>query len=498
MPTPRLRTVNLTRHYSGTVALDGVSLEFEGGKIHALLGKNGAGKSTLIKLLSGSIQPTAGQMFVDGQEFTPRSPGDAFRKGMATVHQELSLLPQLSVAENIWLGRMPVRTTIGLKRIDWQTTGARAAELLDELHAGIDPHAIVGQLSVAQQQIVEIAKAMSFAPGVLMLDEPTSALPRHEAQQLFNLIRQLARRGVAVLYITHRLGELDGLVDTVTILRDGRVAAIAPFEQMDAQGIVRTMFGDCVPKARPADLRVQSEPALELRSFTHHGCFEDISLTLRRGEILGLAGQLGSGRTSLLRSIFGADRHDSGEVILGGRRVRPRSPAQMRDAGVAMLPENRKEHGLVLDHSVHANFFLASLGRFSHFGISSGFRERAVAAELTAALALKAPHMEDPVASLSGGNQQKVVLGKWINARPRVMLLDEPTRGIDLHAKQQIFELICQLAGSGVACLLVSSELEELLDICHRILILKEGRIVDQVRGDSVSVDDLWMRCINA
>jgi ABC-type sugar transport system ATPase subunit len=407
-------------------------------------------------------------------------------------------VPELTVAENILLGRAPRKYTLGLHRIDWPTTFATAQRVLDELEVGIDARQQVRELGVAQQQVVEIAKAMSFEPSVLMLDEPTSALSQHETQHLFRLVRQLAARGVAILYITHRLQELKQIADTLTVLRDGKLIGVRSMTDATPRAIVDMMFGQVEQKQRPADLIPSRQPLLEVRGLSRAGEFSDISFTLHRGEVLGIAGMLGSGRTELLRAIFGAEKADDGEIVLEGEPIVPTSPAQMRDAGVALVPESRKEQGLVLGLGTRPNFFLASLSDMARHGVSSRSRERNRAMELVRDLAIKVPDIEAPVATLSGGNQQKVVVGKWLNSRPRVVLFDEPTRGIDIVAKQQIFDLVWDLARKGLACIIVSSELEELVEVCHRILILKEGRLVEEVRPEDVTANELWVRCMSA
>ncbi len=498
MIQPKLQTIALRKQYPGTVALDDVSVSFAGGQVHALLGKNGAGKSTLVKIFAGSVQPTSGQLLIDGREVQLRSPQDAFAQGIATVYQELSLVRDLTIAENILLGRMPRCSTLGIPRIDWPEANRTAQALLDDMETGLDARSKVSELSVAQQQVVEIAKAMSFQPSVLMLDEPTSALARHETEHLFRLVKQLAAKGVAILYITHRLQELHHIADTVTVLRDGKLIGVQSFKETTPQTIVNMMFGQVVQKGRPADLVPGKEALLEVRNLTQPGKFHDVSFVLRRGEVLGIAGMLGSGRTELLRAIFGAEPAASGEILVEGRAVQAKNPTTMRAAGVVLTPENRKEEGLVLGLSTRANFFLASLERMARYGVSSQRRERTTAMELVEQLAIKVANIEAPVEALSGGNQQKVVVGKWLNAQPRVILFDEPTRGIDILAKQQIFQVMWDLSRRGLGFVFVSSELEELVEVCHRILILKDGTLTDEVLPEQVTPDELTVRCMVA
>lgn len=488
-----LQTVALRKEYPGTVALDDISLRFEGGKIHALLGKNGAGKSTLVKIFAGAVAPTSGTILINETPVHFHSPREALARGIAAVHQELSLVPEMSVAENLLLGRLPKRRGgfIHLKEAE-----RRAAAILQDLGVTLDVRARARTLGVAQQQVVEIAKAMSHAPAVLMLDEPTSALAHHETERLFALLRTLAGRGVVLLYITHRLEEIHRIADTVTVLRNGRLVEPAGLTPTNPSDIVRMMFGEVVRKTRPPDLRARQEPVLEVRNFTRRGSFSDISFDLHAGEILGIAGLLGSGRTELLRSLFGADPHDDGTVRVAGVTVQPSSPAQMRQHGMALAPENRKEEGLVQTLSTRVNLCLAALQRIARLGFTTAGRERAVARQNVRDIAISVTSVDAPVSTLSGGNQQKVVVAKWLNTHPHAILLDEPTRGIDLQAKQQMFQLIWDLSAQGIGSIIVSSELEELLDVCHRILIMRKGSLAGEILPRQSSLEQLFARCM--
>ena len=496
MPTATLETIAVRKEYPGTVALDDVSLKFEGGKIHALIGKNGAGKSTLVKLFAGAIQPTDGRILVNGNDVHFRSPKDALRQGIATVYQELSLIPELTVAENVLLGRLPRRPSLGGVLIDWPCVFARAKEVLDNLHVDLDVRARAGKLGVAQQQVVEIAKAMSYNPSVLMLDEPTSALAAHETEQLFGLLRQLTSRGVVLLYITHRLHEINQIADSITVLRNGKLIGTIGVREATPALVVSMMCGEVLQKVRPADIVFRREPAMVVQNLTRGSQFRNINFTLRKGEILGIAGLLGSGRTELLRSLFGADKPDSGSIVIEGKEIHPENPEQMKRLGIALTPEDRKQEGLVQLLSTRVNMCLASLNRISSAGFLTRARERKVVTRRIEEVDIKAPDIEAPVSSLSGGNQQKVVLGKWLNTEPRVMLLDEPTRGIDIQAKQQMFQLMWEMSRRGIASIVVSSELEELLDVCHRILIMKKGRITGEVVPAETPLEKLFALCM--
>jgi len=494
-----LEARNIRKEYPGTVALDDISLRFDGGRVYALLGKNGAGKSTLVKILAGTVQPTSGEILINGKPITLRSATDAFAQGIATVYQELSLIPELSIAENILLGRLPHKTGALRMIIDWPAARAQAKAVLDEMGVHLDVRRKVAELGVAQQQVVEIAKAMSFKPAVLMLDEPTSALARHETEMLFRIIRRLAKSGVAVIHITHRLQELAQIADVVTVLRDGKFIGSAEFNPATPESIVHMMFGAVVQKQRPADLKAGTEPLLEVQGLSRGDKFRDIDFTLHRGEILGIAGMLGSGRTELLRAIFGADPIDAGRILLDGKAVRPAqagSPKRMMELGLGFIPENRKEQALVLGQSIRTNLCLASMNRVGWCGLITSAREQRTTLPLIERLAIKVADAGLPIDSLSGGNQQKIVVAKWLNTKPRVILFDEPTRGIDVQAKQHIFQIMWDLSREGIGSIFVSSELEELVEVCHRILIMKSGAIAGEVSPDQITVDELVVRCM--
>lgn len=493
---PNLEAVNIRKVYPGTVALKGVSLSFMPGEVHALIGKNGAGKSSLVKILSGASQPTEGVIRVAGTEVELRSPRDAFQKGIATVYQELSLVPGLSVAHNMLLADLPVK--LGGLCIDWKAVHDRAAAILESLEIAIDPRRPVNALGMAGQQMVEIAKAMSASPKVLMLDEPTSSLANHETDSLFKLIHDLSAKGVAIIYISHRLQELKRIAHKVSALRDGELVGTIGIDAADPATIAHMMFGEVVPRHRPENLAVGEGTVLEVKGLRRAGRLNGVSLALRRGEILGIAGLVGSGRTELLRSISGADRFDEGEILVEGKPVSRPTPGRMRAMGIGLTPENRKEEGLVLNLNTRENICLASLSAMAWKGVIWPGRQAPTVKRNIEELHIRVPDVEAPVSTLSGGNQQKVVLGKWLNTGPRVLLLDEPTRGIDIQAKQQIFNLVWDLSRRGIGTIFVSSELEELVDVCHRILIMREGRIVGEVSPDDVTPQKLFEYCVDA
>jgi ribose transport system ATP-binding protein len=495
-PVHTLQTISLRKEYPGTVALDKVTVSFAGGKIHALIGKNGAGKSTLVKLVAGATRPTSGSILIDGVEVSLPSPRDALQRGIVAVHQELSLVPELTVAENILLGRLPKKSNVGRSIIDWRRVFTRAEEILSDLGVNLDVRARASTLGVAQQQSVEIAKAMSYDPSILILDEPTSALAQHETERLFGILKTLAGRGVVLLYITHRLQELRQIADTVTVLRNGSLVGTIDISDASPSNIVHMMFGEVVQRVRPADLTPRSDPFVVVRSLSRKGAFRDINFTIHKGEVLGIAGLLGSGRTELLRAMFGADPPDEGELVIAGKSVCPASPEQMKALGVALTPENRKDQGLVQLLNTRVNLCLASLRQISSHGFLTRAHEQTLVGQNVRDLDIAVANTEAPVAYLSGGNQQKVVVGKWLNTNPRLVLLDEPTRGIDVQAKQQMFQIIWDMSKRGISCVVVSSELEELLDICHRILVMRHGRIVDDVRPEEISLEGLFAGCM--
>ncbi len=495
MSTNKLEARNLRKVYPGTVALDDFTTGFTGGKVHAVIGKNGSGKSTLMKIFAGAIEPTAGEVWLDGRRVVLKSPGDAFAEGIAMVYQELSLIPELTVAENIFLNRYPGKKGAG-GFISWRRLFDEAEKLLHSISIDLDVRKKVGRMSVGEQQIVEIAKAMSFNPSVLILDEPTSALARHETRCLFDLVHRLKEQGVAVLYISHRLQELNEIADTVTVLRDGHLVGSDEMKNLDSRKIVEMMFGEVEQKNRPADLRVSPEVSLELKGLSRGDAFSDVSFRLHGGEVLGIAGMLGSGRTELLRSIFGADPYDSGEILLDGSPIIPSDPSVMRDRGVAMTPEDRKSEGLIQCLSIRQNMCMASMKSLGRRGyINREMEMKAVNPQIDR-LNIKIGDAEHLISSLSGGNQQKVVVGNWLNTAPRIMLFDEPSRGIDVHAKQQIFQIMWDLSRQGLSSIFVSTELEELIEVCHRILIMKNGKIVGDVHPEEISIKELYARCM--
>jgi ribose transport system ATP-binding protein len=492
MSVLQIRTEHIIKDYPGTRALDNVSVSFDSGRVNALVGKNGSGKSTLVKIFAGAVKPTAGDFYLNEEELHFNDTSDAYEKGIVTVYQEMSLVPGLSVAENIFLGRLPKKNNA----IDWRTTYQQASLLLQQMQAVIDPHEMVSRLSMWQMQVVEITKALSFHPKVILLDEPTSALAQNEVQNLFTAIRALREQGVAIIYITHKLQELPQIADTVSVLRDGRLVGTVQMKEVSHKDIIHMMFGEVNVQSRPKDIEIQEEPILEVRGLSRDGWYHDVNFELKRGEVLGIAGMLGSGRTELLRGIFGADPVDAGEVVVEGKSYKSANPIKMVAAGLGLTPENRKIQGLILAHSIRDNLCYASMN-ITADGWLENKRKRSMFAERQVKeLDIKIGDINASCESLSGGNQQKVVVGNWLNTSPKIMLYDEPSRGIDVNAKQQIFDIMWDQARKGVSTIFVSTELEELLEVCHRILIMRDGYIVDEVNPDTTSVNDLYEICM--
>lgn len=488
-----LEVRNLTKVYPGTIAINNFSAKFEAGKVHALLGKNGSGKSTVIKIISGAIQPTNGQLLIDDTKLDISNPKEAFEKGIATVYQELSLIPGLSIAENIFFGRLPKKNKY---MIDYNKAYADAAVILNELGIDISPKIAVRELNVWQMQLVEIAKAMSFDPHVLLLDEPTSALARHETEMLFKVVKALREKGVIIIFITHKLQEIWEIADTVTVIRDGRLVDAKNMKELTSESVINMMFGDIETKTIPEELKYSDEVILDVRNLSLKGYFENINFVLRKGEILGIAGLLGSGRSELLRSIFGSQGYDSGEIFVEGKKLSKGAPVKGKKAGLALTPENRKDDGLIQIHTVRENLVLASLRTICRRGLLSKKIENQFVNRQIDGLQIKVSNPEVAVSSLSGGNQQKVLIGNWINTAPKILLLDEPSRGIDVNAKQQIFEIVWEQSKAGVSSIIVSSELEELIQTCHRIIVMKHGKFCEELYPNQTAVEKLYAKCM--
>ena len=469
--------------------LDG-SIELRAGEVHALLGENGAGKSTLVKILAGVHQPDSGQVLVDGQAVTLHGPAAARAAGIAVIYQEPMLFPDLTVAENIFMGRQPVRAG---RRIDRGAMSRAANEIFAQLGVALDPARPARGLSVADQQIVEIAKALSLNARVLIMDEPTAALSNIEVERLFRVIAALRARGAAVMFISHRLEEVFAICQRVTIMRDGKFVMTAPTDTLDVDTIIRSMIGRDLGDMYHKTGTVPGEVVLAVDQITRENVFYDVSFSVRRGEVVALAGLVGAGRTEVARAIFGVDRRSSGSVRLLGRELPNGDPTAAMAAGIAFVPEDRRQQGLVMDLAIDHNVALASLNRLSKGGLIFRAAERRLAVTWAERLQLKYGRMRDTVSTLSGGNQQKVVLGKWLSRSPSLLIIDEPTRGIDVGTKAEVHRIIDQLAADGMAVLMISSELPEVLGVADRILVIHEGRLTGEfARADAT--EDKIMR----
>ena len=470
------------KSFGAVQALIDGSVTLRGGEVHALLGENGAGKSTLVKILAGVYQPDSGTLTVNGREVTLHGPAAARAAGIAVIYQEPTLFPDLTVAENMFIGRQPLhsaRRMIGARRIDRRAMQDEAAAIFKRLGVPLDPARIARGLSIADQQVVEIGKALSLEARVIVMDEPTAALSAAEVDRLFEVIRTLKAQGAAVLFISHRLEEVFAICQTVTVMRDGRHVMSSDLAGLTANDLVRAMVGRELAERPPEAAGAEpGEPMLTVERLTREGVFTDISFTVRSGEIVALAGLVGSGRSEVARAVFGIDRYDAGAVTIRGQRLKKASPTNAMAAGIGFVPEDRRQQGLVMDMSVQQNVALASLDNLRKGGLIRASAERAMAADWAARLKIKYGRLTDPVSMLSGGNQQKVVLAKWLGRKPTVLIVDEPTRGIDVGTKAEVHHLLTELARSGVAVLMISSELPEVLGVADRILVMREGRLV--------------------
>jgi rhamnose transport system ATP-binding protein len=476
---------SIAKSFGSVVALANGTVDIRGGEIHALVGENGAGKSTMVKIIAGIYQPDSGEIFLHGQPTHIRDAAGAKADGISVIYQEPTLFPDLSVAENIFMGRQP-RGRLGL--VDRAKMRADARELFSRLGVPIDPDRVAEGLSIADQQIIEIAKAISMDAKILVMDEPTAALSGAEVERLFEVARGLRDRGAGILFISHRFDEIFGLCDRITVMRDGAFVATHDVADITVDGLVREMVGRDISALYPKQEAALGDVVVSVHDLTSAGVFEGISFDVRSGEIVALSGLVGAGRTEVARAVFGIDSYDSGSVTIGGKPLRKHSPQAAIDAGMGFVPEDRRKQGLVMDLSVAKNATLTLRNQLARFGLISSKAERATAQTWTQRLQVKAGSMDLAVSTLSGGNQQKVVLAKWLATNPRFLIVDEPTRGIDVGTKSEVHRLISELAGQGIAVLMISSELPEVLGMADTILVMHEGQITAKIaRADATA-----------
>ena len=486
-----LELTHITKTFPGVTALDDVHFDIRPGEVHALLGENGAGKSTLIKIASGVYQPDTGQITVQGETVQFGSPRDAQVHGIATIYQELLLYPELSVAENIFMGHAP-RTRLGA--IDWPTMRSKALEILASLNIyDMDVTRKVGSLTVGNRQRVEIAKALSMNARVLIMDEPTAAITESDVERLFSIISLLKERGVGIVYISHRLHEVFEIGDRVTVLRDGRYIATEPVDQMTEDKLISMMVGRTIDNLFPKLDTQVGKVVLEVRNLNRKRVAHDVSFQLRAGEIVGMAGLVGSGRSEIAQVIFGFTPAHSGAILIDGREVRITTPGQAMRYGIAYLPEDRGTQGLIRQMDLRENTSITVLRELSRATFINRQKETNLAQSTIQQLSIRAYGPQQIVGKLSGGNQQKVVVGKWLATRPRVLIVDEPTRGIDVGAKAEIHRLMSELAQQGLAILMISSELPEILGMSDRILVMREGRLVAEYSRAEATQENIGM-----
>jgi ribose transport system ATP-binding protein len=484
---PVLNMEGISKTFSGVKVLNNVRIELYPGEVHALMGENGAGKSTFMKILAGIHTPDhdGGTIYLKGQPIAWKDPVDARNRGISVIHQELNLSPNLTISENILMGSTFPRNRLGM--VKWDEVHKRAQKVLDSIGSNLNPRQLVSTLSVAQQQMVEIARALSFKAEVLIMDEPTASLTDKEITKLFQIIGDLKKQGVAIVYISHRMDEIFKISDRFTVLRDGKWITSGPIEETNPEHLVKLMVGrdlkELFNRTKASDLTLSygATPVLELKNVSDNTIVKDVTFKIYPGEIIGLAGLVGAGRTELVRALFGASELRSGEIYVDGKAVNIKSPIDAIANGIAHVPESRKEQGLFLSMSVKENLLMAELKKHSKLGIVRWKQINECADQFIKDLKIKIASPEQQVSNLSGGNQQKVVIAKWLSIAPRVLLLDEPTRGIDIGAKTEIHKIVSKLADKGLAVLVVSSELPEVLGISDRILVMCEGRLTGEL-----------------
>lgn len=483
-----LQARDICKRFPGVVALNKVSLFVRAGEVHALMGENGAGKSTMMKILAGSYIPDEGSLTFKGARLKLRSPREALDHGIAMIHQELNLLPDMTVAENIWIGREPTNA-FGL--VNHARLNQNTRDLLARLNIAVDPECLLGELSIANRQMIEIAKAVSYESQVLIMDEPTSAITEKEVEHLFDIIAGLKKAGKAIIYITHKMNEVFRIADSITILRDGRHILTQPAAQMNPNSLIAAMVGREMDQVFPKEHADIGAVALSLRGLSRKGQFQDISLDVRYGEIVGLAGLMGAGRTEVMESLFGISPPDAGQILIDGKPQRFRTPKQAIRAGLALLTEDRKKSGLFLCLDVASNMDITVLPDFSWCGFVQQKKLDDACHDMSRRLKIKTPNLQEIIGNLSGGNQQKALIARWLLNKPRILILDEPTRGVDVGAKAEIHKLVTQLAQSGAAIILISSELPEVMGMSDRVIVMHEGRVSGELLREDFTQESI-------
>ena len=474
---------DINKSFPGVKALDDVSIEISRGIVHGIVGENGAGKSTLMKILSGVYTKDSGTVVFDGEKIEHTTPVESLNRGLSIIYQEFNLVNTMSVGENIFLGRF--NEMHGMRG-----THVEARKLLDSIGCNIDTHTLVGELSAAEKQMVEITKALSFNSKLIIMDEPSSSLTSDELKQLFEIIGDLRTKGVSIIYISHKLDEIFELCDIVTVMRDGHVIDTQPVGKLTRADMIAKMVGRSIEHEYPERPHCVGDTLMEVRSINTHK-LQDISFELKKGEILGLVGLVGAGRTEIVRAICGADKAKGHQVLIEGKPVRIKKPAHAKKLGIGLLPEDRKLQGLVLRFSVQSNIVMASLDRMTKFGFLDSSKEKDIADRQIKNLGIKTPSAQTTVLSLSGGNQQKCVVGRWLEINPQILIMDEPTRGIDVGAKYEIYVLMKQVVENGGSIIMISSELPEVLNMSNRVLTICEGRITGEFNPEEVSAQTI-------
>lgn len=478
-----LEIKGVSKSFVGVKALQNVSFQVRKGDVHALLGENGAGKSTLMKILSGAYSKDCGQIFVNGKEVEIRNTKDSESLGIAIIYQELNLIPDITVAENIFLARQPKKHGL----LNWKKMIEDAEEILNYMDVAINPRSIVSSLSVAQQQMVEIAKAISLHSQLLIMDEPTSTLTEGETRKLFSVINNLKSKGISMIYISHRMEEIFEICDSYTVLRDGTFVHSGEIKEVDVNQIIEYMVGRSLASVYPEKKNKVGEVILEAEHISNGKEVKDVSFSLRKGEILGFAGLVGAGRTETLKAVFGADSSAKGEIKINGKPVQIRSPRDAIKLGIGFLPEDRKKEGLVVDLPVLDNTVMAKPEKAMEHGMFSAKKAKEICQKYIRELLIKTPSEMQKAKFLSGGNQQKVVLAKWLNCEPEIIVLDEPTRGIDVNAKMEIYNIIVKLAEEGKSIIMISSEMPELIGLCDRVIVMHEGCVTGELDRRTLS-----------